>query len=181
MGKRKEGVAMCNGFGSHVPALVTSVMAYPGRVLEVGVGYFSTTLLHNLHPEYILSVDTDPTWIGKCQWMELEYHKFRHVSDWDKLFEIIGLEWDVVLVDNNGYDARFDTIKRLQDTAKIIVVHDTGERHMEFWEEDGVTKEGLTELFGSFAYRIDYTGASPVTTLLSNIVDVRALVLDGLQ
>ncbi len=134
------------GYGSHVGPLGAALAVTKGPVLELGMGFVSTPLMHwacfPLRP--LLSIDEDFDWVTRfrqyettCEEEERPYHHIRHVTDWDCLFNTIGLEWSVVLIDceipkhfreTQRYDVRISLVRRLRDIDGILVVHDTEEK-----------------------------------------------------
>jgi hypothetical protein len=114
-----------NPNGSHLPALMACVVVTDGPVLELGMGIFSTPVLHSLcyGSRRLLSIDEDQTAIYNfCQLMERE-HEIRHDFDYRSLDELARQPWSVVLVDHwpSGRRAA-DALKFL--TAEYVIVHD---------------------------------------------------------
>ena len=166
-------------WGTHIPAMFLAVELLPGRVLELGIGYFSTSILHNLRPGYLLSVESSPGWITRFINLQDERHKFRHVVDYDKMFSTIGLNWDVVLADHRPYQQRYKDIARLKGHSRIFVVHDTDEGSVkDFMTEEEI--EDARRLLNSFKYRIDFKHILPYTSVLSDEIDIGRLILNGI-
>jgi len=174
------GLGLEARWGTHIPAMVLAVELYPGKVLELGIGYFSTSILHNLRPEYLLSVESSPGWVARFVNLQDDKHKFRHVVDYDKLFDTIGLDWDVVLVDHSPYNQRFIDLARLKGHSKIFVVHDTNEDAF-VNEVNKEELEAIRELMTSFKYRLDFNHIFPHTAILSDEIDMGRLILNGLS
>ncbi len=180
--KEKTKPELCQEarWGTHIPAMTLAVSLLPGKVLELGVGYFSTTILHNLKPEYLLSVESNPGWMARFVNQQSDIHKFRHVVDYDKLFNTIGLKWDVVLVDHAPYEQRFHDLARLKGHCGMLVVHDTDEYTLaQLLKEEKINK--MQELLDSFKYRIDFNHVAPQTSILSDTIDVGSVILTGIN
>ncbi|UJR07259.1 hypothetical protein I4U23_011547 [Adineta vaga] len=123
------------GYGSHkVILLAASLMTNQDNkpVLEMGCGYFSTILLHqmivNEQKRYLLSTDTDKEWLSKFQMnMSSANHEFRHInqtSEWDQ----IGNDrprWSFIFIDHKPGERRVVDIIRVIKMTDLIIVHDT--------------------------------------------------------
>lgn len=124
-----------NGYGSHkLTLLAASILTTKddGPVMEMGCGYHSTILLHqivvNEQKRYLLSTDTDREWLSKFETnMSSSNHQFRHIaqtSEWDQ----IGNDrprWSIVFIDHKPGNRRVVDIIRLANVSDIVIVHDT--------------------------------------------------------
>jgi hypothetical protein len=138
-----------------------------GSVLELGLGFFSTPVLHWLcydKKRELVSYDDNSTFIKLFKQFNDDFHKVLMVDDWDKIE--IERPWDVVLVDHTDDRRRFD-IKRLANYAKYVIVHDTNPG------ADYSFK--FSEVFPLYKYRYDYTSVRNHVTVLSNFVDLSNL------
>ena len=116
---------MINPNGSHLPALVPCVVTTDGPVLELGLGIFSTPVLHSLcyGSRKLLSIDTDETAIYNfCQLSERE-HEIRLDFDYRSLNEIGKEFWSVVFIDNWPSERRAADVLNFTH-ADFVVIHD---------------------------------------------------------
>jgi hypothetical protein len=116
---------MINPNGSHLPALVPCVVTTDGPVLELGLGEFSTPVLHSLcfRTRTLLSVDGDPTAIYNFSQLGDPWHEIRYDPDYRSLDEL-GLEfWSVVFVDHWPAERRAADVLKFTNT-EFLVIHD---------------------------------------------------------
>jgi hypothetical protein len=69
--------------GTHQPALHAAFIASRGPVVEFGMGYFSTPMLHELSEasgRRLFSLDTDAAWVDRFRWMTSKLHRVIHVE-----------------------------------------------------------------------------------------------------
>jgi hypothetical protein len=164
-------------YGTHMAPLITAIMNTTGPVFEMGCGDYSTPLLHSIckvQNRFLLSTDTSAEWIKKFLDMKSDIHDFQHVkvydddwqlnpkpSEWDN---IGNQEWGVVFVDHRPGERRKVDIKRFENTADIIVFHDSETSSYEY-----------SSVMYNFKYRYTYDRYSTWTTLVSNTLDVKKL------
>jgi len=152
-------------YGTHMPALLQACLKTRGPVLELGVGVFSTPVLHwlcTIQSRKLTTIDNDPGW---HQW-GLQYssadHQVLFVKDWDDA--PIEYGWDVALVDHSPDYRRAEEIARLAANAIYIVAHDANGRYHKQYGYDCV--------FPLFTHQTVYDKANPHTVVLSNFVDL---------
>jgi hypothetical protein len=151
---------------THVPLLTRAFDLSQGDVLEVGTGYFSTTLLDWLcaiSDRKLVSYETDPKWYEKAKRMQSDYHDIIFVENW-KNIPLEEKHWGLALVDHDPHKERAITIERLKDNADYIVAHDTEPR-----SEKGYN---YPRIYPLFKYRFDDKKVEPWTSVFSNTVNV---------
>lgn len=160
-------VTVSLNYATHLPALMRAVERTTGPVLELGMGVFSTPYLHYkclLQNRYLLSVDNDASWVD--MFLDASYYHARHnintCQDWDQA--IIEEAWDVALIDHSPGSRRVIDIKRLANSARYIVLHDTNARYEREY--------GYSAIYPLFRYRTDWTGDGRHAAVLSNFVDL---------
>lgn len=173
-------------FGSHITALIAAVIHTNGPVLELGCGWGSTPQLHAIcaqHQRKLVSTDTSLEWLTKfSKVLSTDWHEFIYVpvyeNDWDinpkpYLWDEIGTDthWSVVLIDHRPGERRKDDLLRFKDQAEIIVVHDT-EVNGRCGYTNVQSEYGLEPIFEQFKYRVDFDRFNPLTTIVSNSIDV---------
>jgi len=155
-----------NGFGSHKLALLAASILtteHSGPVMEMGCGYHSTILLHQIvvveQKRYLLSTDTDREWLSKFKAnMSSTIHQFRHInqtSEWNH----VGIDrprWSIVFIDHKPGERRVIDIIRLANLSDIIIVHDTETSSYNY--EQGLSK---------YPYRYRYKYLSTYTDVVS--------------
>lgn len=146
-------------WGSHLPVLAACVALTEGPVLELGVGWFSTPLLHalcGLKERLLISVESDQEWIRKLPPYHCGWHRMVH-SGYDEFSALPPGELSVVFIDNSpGGERRRRDFERYLPLARFVVVHDY---HRE-------NEEAIRPLLAGVAHRVfDPAG---VPTLLAS-------------
>jgi hypothetical protein len=147
---------------SHVIPLVYAFDHSEGAVLEIGTGYYSTTLLKWLCQSFnrtLLSVDNSPHWIERAKRTRVELQEIELVEDWTK-FDATYRHWGLVFIDHGPKEQRHIDILKLKDHADFIVIHDS--------EPDVEDLYQYEKVYPYFKYRYDYNKIKPHTTILSN-------------
>jgi hypothetical protein len=159
--------------GTHAPVLalyLSELGEVPHNVLELGVGLYSTPLMHYLCRAYsqLHSAETDGAWLTRFRYMETDRHVFHHVSEWDTFDLIESMEWGLAFVDNAPGESRARLIHRLRSRARYVVVHDT--------ETDYATGADYKyePEFARYRYRADFRKLRPYTTVVSDFVPLDA-------
>lgn len=172
-----------NNYGTHQRLLVRAALRTTGPILELGCGWYSTPLLHEIaacQDRFLVTHDNDP------EWMRRFWHTFsdeNHVvemldrSQWSRRLENVSTRWGLVLVDHgptpetprnhrgllNALD-RGQAVLDLMDRTDVFVLHDTepGVR----WEYD------WDRVLPLFKYSFTDKTLPVHTTVLSNVIDV---------
>jgi hypothetical protein len=122
---------MWDPWGSHLPALIACASATDGPILEVGVGYYSTPILHALcqgSERRLMSVDEDLDFAENFKSTYARpWHGFTYSPDYAVLADLAKEQWSVVFIDNGksppgarrGADAAL-----FARSATFVVVHD---------------------------------------------------------
>lgn len=161
--------------GTHISVLATVVAHTDGPVLELGMGDWSTPLLHGLcsvNKRYLLSTETDQNWMALFQDLATNWHEFEFVPVFEESIEryyrpekwdTVGNEkrWSVVFIDHAPAERRLMDIARLRKNTDVFVVHDTEGRGY-----------GLGPILDSFKYRYVEDRYSIETTVVSDVIDV---------
>lgn len=162
-------------YGSHMPILARIVDLTDGAILEIGMGIYSTPLLDLMCAEKkrtLVSFDNDAEWFKENEKWESDYHKVIFVpnEDWDDRVTKLMDEnyWDVVFIDHKPAKRRIKEVVRLKDKAKFILIHDSEPESDRFFKYSWIYKH--------FKYVYQYTNCRPNTAILSNFVDIEALL-----
>ena len=140
--------------GSFLPWLKWALTQTSGPVLELGGGYFSSPVVHEAFKfgRSAVTYEYDPVWAHVLS------ERFTQPITPD--FELVAdLEWDVVLVDCEGWN-RLAFVEALRPRTKVFVIHDSQDP----WVPDTV--------LDSFQFRADRE-LDPRTTLVSDVLDIR--------
>jgi hypothetical protein len=157
-------------YGSHLPVLLKLVNETKGPILELGVGLYSTPLLHFAclpTNRKITSLESDKAWFQNFKDARTEFHDVQIIEDWDK-YEFNG-NWDIAFIDHGPDSRRHIEAMRLANKAKYIILHDSDP------ENDNLYK--FSKIYPMFKYRFDYTLCKPNTTVVSNTIDVTKLTI----
>lgn len=149
-----------NGYGTHLPILVSIAGLTEGPILELGAGVYSTPILHEMcvpKKRPITTCEQNPSWFKSVSKYQNDWHKMLLVDNWETCEVFNGQQWDVVFVDHNPSIRRHVDIRRLKNKAQYMVVHDT--------DNPGYQYEPV---LGEFKYRYDYKKMEPWTTVVSN-------------
>lgn len=160
-------------YGTHITPLIAAVLATNGDVLELGMGDYSTPLLHEIigyqrksgSTRKLLSAENDAEWLANYIDLKTKWHFILHVKDWDAVITPAYL-YSVVFIDHAPAEQRAKDIIKFKEVTEIFVVHDTDK--MEYY--------GYEEAFSQFKYRFTYERYRKSTTLLSNTIDVTKLL-----
>jgi hypothetical protein len=151
---------------THIPLLARVFDISEGDVLEVGTGYFSTTLLHWLATMFhrkVYSYESREGWYAKALQFESEYHHIVLCQDW-KTADFDQRRWGMAFIDHSPGWRRPKEVARLANLADYIVIHDT--------EPDENDRYAFSKTWGLFKYRYDYTKLRPNTSVVSNFKDL---------
>ena len=156
-------------YGSHIPVLINLLEISDGDVLEMGMGYFSTPLLHwfcRMQNRQLFSYENDPRYYSIFSGNVFDFHKMTLVDDWDRTE--IDKKWSIVLIDHAPPARRADDIRRLANVAEYIVIHDTSKSQDKHYH--------YSEIWSLFKHRVDIK-LSCQLSVVSNFVDVAKLSL----
>jgi hypothetical protein len=148
-----------NDWDSHRELLWLVMNNTYGRVIELGVGYGSSSVLEKYCQNtnrQLFSLETNKQWSDKFKNSIL-------VDNYDKA--TIFTPCDVIFVDSAPGENRKNIIEVFANMANIIAVHDT--------ELGAEYVYGMSEILSTFKYRLNYEPVGkPHTTVVSNFIDV---------
>lgn len=151
---------------SHQRILVGAVLRTPGDILELGVGWYSTPILHELATildRDLFTADNNPHWLAQFKCLECSRHKLVDVGWWGDLYAWARcISWGVVFVDHAQPIEREYAIRALKGNAAVFVLHDT---------EEGFAY-GYSRTIPSFKYQYTDKCQKAWTTIVSDTVDV---------
>jgi hypothetical protein len=156
----RRSQAFGNGWGTHLPLLASVVaIARPGHVLELGSGFFSTTLLaemcHVMGRELTV-YDSDADWRQRA----IDGLRGVYASTNEIYWEDLQYPWSVIFIDNHPDESRLWNLQRARNgKSEFVVMHDTCNPYF----------KGVDEELDKFKYRYDYVQMSSCTTVVSNV------------
>lgn len=110
--------------GSHIPLLIKLMPKVNLPILELGMGWNSTPLLHWLAKEkglFIYSFESDPEWIKFFEEYKDEGHSV-NLTNFENTFPG---NYGLVFIDHRpAYKRKYSALK-YKDTADYIVLHDS--------------------------------------------------------
>ncbi|MBI5395282.1 MAG: hypothetical protein HZA91_08310 [Verrucomicrobia bacterium] len=114
-------------YSTHQPALIACVARYGGPVLELGVGWYSTPVLHAMAGAMsfdLVSVDNNAEWLARFERFRTAKHQFVRASMPADAPALVARDWSVVLVDN-GVKERRPWMDALWQRARVMAAHDS--------------------------------------------------------
>ena len=163
-------------YGSNSIPLVVSALLTEGDLLELGMGMYSTPLLHKLAVSkraQAVSIDTKLEWANHFTFYNLTNNHLVYAMDY-KDMNLFGLDkmWGLVLVDHGQADTRHINIHNFANISQIVIAHDAEDtsEHMYKYEKNRIRP--LFKYSSRFSVfhqdKSTYTG----TLILSNFIDV---------
>jgi hypothetical protein len=163
---------------SHIRLLAAAALRTQGDVLELGCGWYSTPLLHEItrvQGRRLWTFDNQPYWLPPFEPFKSDMHLISRVGWWQEMYDCFpkSLRFGLVFVDQGQPIEREYAIRELlkREMADVFVMHDTEEGHA----------YGYTRTLPLFKYKWTDESQKVHTTVASNTVNVRAWGLIPLQ
>jgi hypothetical protein len=162
-------------WASHQPILVHTLNTIKGgKVLEYGMGWNSTPIMHilcGLQGRELVSVETDKTWLDKFADYKCSNHKILHIPEkelgkWDHT--LFKEKYAIAFIDGTNNLSRQKFIDVIKDNVDYFVIHDTEEVAKNF-------------RYPGFSYQWDFSGfrhqfhldkGGPASSLISNLEEI---------
>ena len=123
-----DSIQEYSDFGSHIPILRKLFYHFDiKRILEFGMGDFSTTFFLDHDPELLVSLEMNDEWLAKCQTKHPNHHCLRlEGSDMNDYLEKTPAEhFDLIFIDGPQGDRwRQLDIAWTGHKSKFVVAHD---------------------------------------------------------
>jgi len=143
---------------SHIGMLVDIILKTKGDVLELGIGWGSTPVLHELcRDRYLISLENDYEVFKSFIKFDTYWHRVDYVKNWDNV--TYDKPYSVAFIDNKPARRRRTDIKLLKPYADFIVIHDTEPQTDKYFRVESRIK--------TFKY-IKKSGIIPETTIVSD-------------
>lgn len=166
---------------THQRLLVGAALRTTGPILELGVGWYSTPLLHEIaeaQGRYLLTVDNDRHWLeqfsasewpadrGGAYGLRSALHRLELVGWWGDLLRLPAFEaggrWGLCFVDQGQPIEREYAVRALIDRVDVFVMHDTEDEY----------PYGYCRTLPMFKHRWTDKCQKAWTTVASNRIDV---------
>ena len=157
--------------GTHLPLLKHLVGITTGPVLEMGMGYNSTPILHELCPDRLLvSLDSEAEWVERFASFRSFSHKIKTEPNWDDTTPYLqSILWDIVLIDHHPCERRVIDIKLLMHNTRFMIIHDTQPTSAHVYHYEPT--------LSLFRYRWEFQALNPYTTVVSMVQPIPQSVL----
>lgn len=151
--------------GSHQRVLLGAALRTTGTILELGVGWYSTPLLHEIAEvmkRKVITYDNIDYWLEQFMTLNSKHHKLELVGWWGDM--PLEERYGLVFVDQGQPAEREYAIRRLFLRTDVFVMHDT--------EETEQFAYGYQRILPMFKYQWTDTCQKAWTTVASNTIDV---------
>lgn len=156
-------------WGSHMAVLTKMMNRTTGPVLELGMGIYSSPLLHWLCRDQnrkLYSYEDNGAWYNvHKRTFANRFHRVHRIRNWDNI-DIEGTKWGLVFIDHVASRRAVDAI-RAADCAQAVILHDSNGRNEPHYH--------YSTVYPHFGQRYNYTKSHPHTTVLSNFLDLSTL------
>ncbi|CAF1068186.1 unnamed protein product [Brachionus calyciflorus] len=171
------------GYGSNSIPLVISALISNGDFLELGIGSFSTPLLHKMSIDYyrkLISIDTNSDWVDKFKlYNDTRDHRVYLVENFENLEDKIGSKnkkWGLVLVDHIEANKRPTHAKYYAEKSEIVIVHDAEKSSEIYYQYEANSLRSSFKQACKFSIYQNKEKTSYISTLiLSNYIDLTIL------
>ena len=167
-------------FGSQLIPLIIAALLSDGDLLELGMGLYSTPVIHKLSVDkekMATSIDTNAQWASKFQFYnETSTHQLL-VMPFEEMINYGSYKnWGVVLVDHGFANKRYINVVKFANNSQIVLAHDAEDPAEMFY------KYKHFKVREHFKFSCRYTvfhrnnmslSNHTSTLLLSNFIDVR--------
>lgn len=173
---------------THQRCLIGAALRTSGPILELGCGWYSTPLLHEIavvQQRYLVTLDNNDHWLQQFAargWPDHygfkdRYHQLKYVEWWEdakltpKDYDLTSVKWGLVFVDQGPPIERYYVTKRIAPRRSdmvgvsepdVFVFHDTEDRH----------PYGYDRILDKFRYVYHDKCQKAITTVCSNTEDV---------
>jgi hypothetical protein len=163
-------------YGSNSIPLTIAGLLSDGNFLELGLGMYSTPLLHKLAVEknkQVVSIDTQVDWANRFKFYNLTKSHRIHIMDMEQMCAF-GLEknWGLVLVDHLSGENRYLNMIKFSNISQIVIGHDAEKWFEHYYKYETNKIKSYFKYSCKFSIydesRITYVS----TLILSNFIDV---------
>jgi len=167
---RAPDINQMNANGTHYCLLAAIVHQTTGSVVELGVGHYSTPMLHFMcQNREVVSIETNAEWHNYFSSLFAKgSHKFEFTNEnlISNVLKNYTRKWDVAFVDHGPEQDRPRCVELLRNRAKYIVVHDS---------EPNAVAYGWNGIFDTFKYKYYWDFYGNGTTIVSETEEIRLI------
>lgn len=157
---------------THQRLLVAAALRTKGPMLELGVGWYSTPILHeiaNAQKRMLYTYDNNNDWLRHFKPLQSQYHKLVLTGWWGDAYKVLATrEFGIAFIDHGQPIEREYAIRNLLRCVDVFVMHDT---------EEGFAY-GYDRTLPMFKYQYTDKCQQAHTTIASNSVDVSHWFID---
>lgn len=161
----KKGAGAIDLVATHQRSLIAAAMRTKGPMLELGCGWYSTVLLHELaraQERKLYTYDNNADWLNEYMRLNCQWHKLSLVGWWGDM-PLEEPRYGLCFVDQSQPAEREYAIRRLMDLVDVFVCHDTEE----------AAAYGYGRVLPMFKYQWHDECQKAHTSIVSNAIDVR--------
>lgn len=167
-------------YGSNSIPLTVATLLTSGDILELGMGMFSTPLLHNIATDQkrqMVSIETNYDWLQKfIIYNKTINHKIYRLNSFKLNYYGLDKHWGLVLVDHIYNTKRSSNVINFSKRAQIVVVHDAEKSQEDFYHYEKNKLQGYFKYACKFSIYSESTQSEYISTLiLSNFVNLDKL------
>lgn len=116
-------------WGSHLPALMACCAVTSGPVIELGIGHFSTPVLHSFcgaTKRRLVSIEENTEWFDRLKHLGVGHHTMLNGDYFRPLLDLASLEpYGVAFIDHSpGGESRRKAFEYLLTRSEFVVMHD---------------------------------------------------------
>lgn len=148
-------------YTTYIGVLMKVVLISEGGVVELGVGPFSTPLLHWSCKDMnrrLISYEIDPEYYTYARQFRSRLHRIVLVKNWDEVNS--KAHCGVVFIDHSPFDRRGVEAIKFKDSADYIVMHDTE------------CKRPFRNVWSNFRHTYTWKQCRPWVSVVSNFKDL---------
>lgn len=168
----KRGDGEMDLVATHQRSIVAAAMRTTGPMLELGVGWYSTPLLHEISEAQqrpLETVDNNMDWLAQFMCLNTTAHQLKLIGWWGGLLSLLNHKsYGFCFVDQGQPADREYTVRSLLDRVDVFVFHDT---------EEGPAY-GYNRVLPLFEYQWTDKCQQSWTTIASNKTDVSKWMID---
>jgi hypothetical protein len=158
--------------GSHLPVLIKLVNETTGPIIEFGSGVCSTYFLHwacfATRRKLVTCENNKEYFDFAARFADPRYHTVLCVDDFDYV-DGTG-PWSIAFIDHEPPQRRGVEMRRMQDCADYVIVHDTDSGRMAAYGFDADSEN-------KFKYSWRLAECRPYTSVFSNKIDLTGFSL----
>lgn len=148
---------------SHLIHLIDWVKKTTGPVVELGMGFGSTPILHELcRDRQLVSYENQIRFYNDFRKFASPWHEIKFIEKWE--MAEVDQHWGLAFLDSWPGSSRAELLSRMRNHADYILIHDTEKKHDRYYH--------MKDTIRSFKYRATYKAWEPYTSIVSDRFEV---------